>query len=733
MNINIRPDNTLHQNSTSEPGPIPADLPTTSSAKASVTPVDPKLKKRNDNFRASIDVCKIYRRKMISKWSANVDYRRGKPFSTQSDDDQIAVNMDWPLTKAKQASLFSQVPEARINHNEDLLPKNAPWALPFQKKLNETIRLAGVESAMDECIPDCINAAGIGVAVVSYESISEDVEVPSIDISTLPPILGAEVLQHGTLNGQPVPTETIPRDVDHRYLIQRISPSDFLWPINFTASDFDRAPWLGRSGRMPWAEALVQFKLDESKKDEYIGEERPRIDKISSDIDRDKINIDDLVGFDEIFYHAFTYNPEIKNYSAIHHVVFIHGKPEPVIDEPWKGQKTGPTGKIIGAQRYPIRVLSLSYLTDEAIPPSDSAIGRPQVNEINKSRTQDIRQRERSIPVRTADVNRLDPAIMQSLMRGTWQGFIPVQGDGSRIITEISRAQMPPENGRFYQMAMGDLQRQWTLGSNQLGSGEGVETKGEAQAIQSDVSLPRTRERSKVAAFFTGIAEVLGGLICIYEDPSLFGAGFDPAISTTLKYSVLADSTVLLDAGQKLQRLDHFLNVYAKSGWVSLEPVLQEIAQLSGLDPSIVIQQPQPKPPAEPNISLRLTGVEDLLNPLTLAFLMQSGQAPSADLIEQAKALIQQAVTPPAGLNMPSSPLPLGGLPMLPGTTPPPQPGGPENQPPLPTAPPLPPLALGPPPGTPPPSPPPPVVGEGQSHMTSLPKINSHSEVGWKK
>lgn len=724
MNINIRPDNTMSQ----LPNRELDDNPLTPShmldkAEEKVLPIDPRVKKRNDNFRSSIDICRIYRRKLISQWSANVDYRRGKPFNTQSDDDQIAVNLDWPFTKAKQASLFSQVPEARINHGEDLLPKTSPWALPFQKKLNDTIKLAGIESAMDECLPDCINAAGIGVLIASYESITEDVEVPSIDISTLPPALGAEVLQHGTLNGQPIPTETVPRDVDHRYLIQRISPSDFLWPINFTASDFDRAPWLGRSGRMPWAEAAVQFKLDESKKNEYIGEDRPRLDKITSDIDRDKITTDDMVGFDEIFYRTYSYDSSVKNFSAINRLVFIHGQPEPVVDEPWKGQKLI-DGKVIGSQRYPIRVLTLSYVTDESIPPSDSAIARPQVNEVNKSRTQDIRQRERSIPIRTADVNRLDPAIMQSLMRGTWQGFIPVQGDGARIITEISRASMPPDNARFYQMAMGDLQRQWTLGSNQLGTGEGVETKGEAETIQSDVALPRTRERAKVGSFFVGIAEVIGGFLCLYEDPSTFGEGFDPSISTTLHCSILADSTVLLDAGQKLARLDHFLNVYAKSGWVNLEPVLHEIAMLSGLDPNIVVRPPQPKPPVEPNISLRLTGVEDLLNPLTLAFLMKSGQAPSTDLIEQAKALIQQAVTPPAGLNMPSAPMPLGGLPMLPGASP----AGPAS--PIPTAPPLPPLASGPPPGAPVPAPHPFPVGQANPRMGALEKVTASADHG---
>lgn len=653
--------------------------------------VDPKVKKRNDEFRQRIDVCKLYRRKLISNWTVSIDYRRGKPFSSQSDEDQIAVNLDWSLTKAKQANLFSQVPQARVNHGEDLLPSTNPWALVFQKKINETLISAGIESAMDECLPDCINAAGIGVVLVSYETITKDVDVP---IDPANPKAG---------------TTKVPKVYDKHYLVQRISPADLLWPINFTGADFDNAPWMGRSGRITWAEAVQQYNLTPEDKETVLGEDRPMMDKLTHDVERDKVAADDMVGFDEIFFHEYQYDSESESYKTIHHLVYINGKTEPVVDEPWRGQKIGPDGVVVGALQFPLRVLTLAYVTDETIPPSDSAIGRAQVNEINKGRTQMIRQRERSIPVRWFDVNRIDPAIQQALMRGTWQNMIPVQGDGGRSIGEVAKATMPPETFEFAKIAMSDLMALWTLGPNQLGSGADVETKGEATDITSGVSTQTTKERAMVASFFVGIVEVLGGLLCLFEDPAAFGQGFDPKISTTLKYSVLADSTVLLDANQKIARLNSFLNAYAKTGWVNVGPVLQEIAQLSGLDPNVVIRPPEPKPPVEPNISLRLTGVEDLLNPLTLAFLMKSGQAPDVKLIEQAKQLIQQAVVPPQGMNLqPGAPGP-GMAPMLPESQlPPPAPGVPGEEP--------------------QPAPAPPKIGEANEDAAALPKISDRTE-----
>jgi hypothetical protein len=660
--------------------------------------VDPKDKKRWEQFKSRAEICKQYRTKLVQNWMTSIDMRKGgKSSNTQSDDEQISVNPDWSLTKTKQASLFSQVPQVRVSHPPQS-SSAGPWLAAYETKLNDSLIQSGIESAMDECLPDCINAAGFGVVLVSYEALTEDKEVPAIDLSMLPPELHAQVLETGMIGGVEVPMEVVPQVVDKRYLIQRLSPSDLLWPINFTGSNFDNAPWIGRSGRITWAEALQRGWVKPEDKDDVLGEDKTVMDKLNQDIEKEKLTSDQNVGFDEIFYKEQQYHPESKSFSTYHHLVFVTGKDEPVVDEPWKGQRILEDGTVIGSLKCPVRVLTLTYISDEAIPPSDSAIGRPQVNEIVKIRNLDIKQRERNIPVRWFDVNRVDPALQSGLMRGTWQNMIPVQGDGTRIIGEVAKSGHPTENGLFHQLAQRDLAEAWTIGPNQTGSGADVETKGESQEIAKNFQTREGRERAKVASFFVGIAEVLGGLICLYEDPTAFGEGFDPAFSKSLSFSVLADSTLLLDANQKLQRLDSFLNKYAKSGWVVLEPILKEIAILSGIDPNTGIKAPEPKPPVEPNISLRLTGAEDMMNPLLLAFMLQSGQAPKAELIEEAKKLIQQAVAVPG-----------------------PNPIGPDG---MPLAPPIPPP--GSPVDVPPPAPTP--VGEANPNLTVLPKIAKRSD-----
>jgi len=658
-----------------------------------VDPLAKKKKKRNDQIRSIVETCKTYRRKLVENWSISIDYRRGKGFSSESDTEKVTVPLDWSFTKTKQASLFSQVPQIRVNHHPETMMAG-PGLHKFESRVNDTLKAAGIEAAMDEVLPDCINASGIGVALVSFESITEDKEVPKMDLSMLPPEIAAQALQTGMLDGQPIEMEVVPQVVDKRYVIQRISPSDFIWPLNFVGSDFNQASLIGRSGRIPWAEAAKKYKLTDADKESVLGEDRSVIDRLTHDIDKDQTQPDQMVGFDEIWYKEFQYNEDASSYHTLHHLVYLHGKHEPVVDEPWKGQKIDESGKVLGARKFPLQVISLAYISDECIPPSDSAIGRGQVDELNQSRTDRLKQRRRNVPVRWFDVNRVDPTIQQSLMRGTWQAMIPVQGDGSRIIGEVAKVGHPQEDPSFDQVAKNDLSEAWTIGNNQLGSGVDVETKGEANEIASNFQTRVGRERAKVASFFVNIGEILGSLMCLYEDPAEFGEGFDPGLSALLEFSILADSTVLVDSNLRLKRLNDFVNTYAKSGWVALEPVLKEIASLTGLDPNVVIKAPEPAPPAEPNISLRLTGGEDMMNPLLLAFMMKSGQAPEPDLIMKAKELIQSAVVVPSPPPNPAD-----------GQIPPP--GGPAG-------------------GVPPP--PPPAVGEANPDATILPTIKKRSD-----
>jgi hypothetical protein len=150
--------------------------------------------------------------------------------------------------------------------------------------------------------------------------------------------------------------------------------------------------WPVRAYHLGSSSSAVRFK--ETDRELVLGEDRPMMDKLTHDLERERGDADHMVNFEEVFYKDFAYDTESKSFCSIHHLVFIAGKDEPVVDEPWNGQRLGEDGvSYEGATKFPLRILTLAYITDESIPPSDSAIGRPQVNEINKTRGLIIKQR----------------------------------------------------------------------------------------------------------------------------------------------------------------------------------------------------------------------------------------------------------------------------------------------------------------------------------------------------
>jgi hypothetical protein len=144
-------------------------------------------------WRARIDRC-IQEKKthLINDWAENVDYRRGKPFSTVSDSDRVNVNIDWSLTKSKQAQLYSQTPPVYLTPKR---PEFKMAVAKFQKNLNDTLTAAKMGTTVNETVIDAINAAGFGASISGFRSTTVMKEMPTHDPSTLPPELQAALAQ----------------------------------------------------------------------------------------------------------------------------------------------------------------------------------------------------------------------------------------------------------------------------------------------------------------------------------------------------------------------------------------------------------------------------------------------------------------------------------------------------------------------------------------------------------
>lgn len=637
-------------------------------------------------WKTRLDRAKVERKKRTRDWKVNIDYRRGKPFASESDEDRIAVNIDWPLTKAKHASLFSQVPA--VTATSDLAALK-PVAGLFARALNKHLAKAKVDVAMDEVMPDVINAAGIGAVIVGYQTLTEKRQIaatapppapamPGMPADpSAPPMPGAPPVAGMPPDpmATPPPMEEIDFPVSKRFYARRISPADLLTPDEFIGSDFDEANWIGESGRMLWAQAQAEFGLKDEQREKVVGNDfRNDMEKQHvSESDKQDAPDADTVTYDQIFYWRHRYDPLMKHFDCIYRLVFVTGIQEPVIDEQWAGQGLSADGsKYLGVHQFPIRVCTLTYLTDESIPPSDSAIGRPQVNELIASRTEMVLQRKRSTPMRWVDVSRVDPMVLDTIMKGEYQGIIPVIGNGDKAIGEVARAVMARESFEFDRVAKADLQEMWRLGPNQLGQfATGERSAAEAKSVQSGFASGAGMERARVGKFFVGIATVLAGLVARFDDfADILSPEETQAIDqawpkevrdTEFMFNIRPDSTVLLDTQQRIEQLVQAINLSGKSPYINAKPMYEEYLTLTGMDLATSLVDPQPPKPEPAAISMRLSGAIDLLNPMVLAFLIKSNQAPSPEDLQAAKVMLQAvgpaAMPPPAPPAAPTGPV----------------------------------------------------------------------------
>lgn len=647
---------------------------------------------RLGQWRNRIERTKRERRDLIRTWTDNVWFRRGKPFPTDSDQDRIYVNIDWSHTKTKHAALFSDVPQMRLTPKHQQFAQAVPV---FARLLNDRLQQANIGAAIDESLLDTINASGIGACIVRFERRTQTVEIPTTDLSQVDPAMQMALLQSGA-----VQMEKVDQTTSYQYVIDRFSPSDMLWPVEYMRSDFDQSPWVGRSGTAQWAGALSQFGkseerpngLTEADKELVLTSRSKNTDETIRQDERDQDGESDLVRFDELYYRSALYDAEEPYLGRIKRLVFVEGLDRAVVDENWVGQEEAEGGGLLGSLRYPIQFLTLTYLTDDAIPPSDSAVARPQVLELMASRSQMVRNRERSIPIRWFDVSGIDPLLHRSLMSGTWQGMIPVNGDGNRAIGEVARAAYPPDDYTFDSVAKADLGEIWQQGPNQQAQfNRGRRSATEARFVQNNYESGLAYDRARVATYMTRIAEVMAGLIALYDPldtlsdedlQRLEGTWDRRTINNWFVYHIVPDAAVRLTSDQKIQRGMQLLNMLAPSGYLNIEPIIRDIVELAGYDPNVAVKAPQPASP-QANLSYRFNG-DDLANPLALAMAMQAGHAPTPDLVEAAKRALMAAQAPPRvpGAGGPAGPAGPGGPGAPPGAAPPPGSAGPPTAPP---------------------------------------------------
>lgn len=667
----------------------------------------------NAAWAQKLQAARRLRDQFLESWKDSVAFRVQKPFTNLADDtpasDRVAVPEDWARTKQKAAQLSFQLPKIIATApSPDLQPASPLVTAYINEVLNKQCRAAYM---IDECLADVINGAGIMVSKLGVDERYEDVMLQQPGPPTVDPLTGSLV---------PGPPVLVPsrRLVSRRLFWERVSPAQFLWPIEFAGSDWEQAPWLAVEQWITKAELERRYGPEIAQRASNTvdasdtgsaGLSKPNrlADDVMDPLVESNAKLDG-VRQTEVWCKAATYRADVQHPDTLQRIVYVDGIDEPVVNEtmPWQewvppssatppgvdpktGQPTPPKpatpGYFRGLNGYPIRVAALTYVSDLAVPPSDSQAGRPQVRELIRSRSQMLRQRDSSLPLRWYDTNRLDEEVADGLRRGEWQDIIPTNGDGSRVIGEVARAAYPRENFQFQTVIMSDLDRSWSLSNNQLAlANTGRRSATEVQNMQGAAQIRLDYEKGKVNRYVAEGAAVLFGLTQLVCDQTDFvmmvgaeGAqaleGIVPAeIGGTWSFDFVADSSDRVDPLAKQDKILKVWNLAAQAPEANRKELLAELLQTFGLDPTKLLSPPPPPPqPPPPALRFSFSG-QDMLNPIAVAAMLHAGYKIGPEDIAAATKMIHDAVgqmagptpaLPPLGPGMgapPTAPTPNG-------------------------------------------------------------------------
>jgi hypothetical protein len=640
------------------PGLLPAPAPVPPPA----PPPEPKPIKLSDKafgmWKAEIRNAETRRDRYLPRWQQNVKAFEGA--IPGQADEAVWVNKDYPRVKGKLSQLFFRVPEVQLRARQ---PQFAPAAPVYGAALNQKLRSMGVEYAIDEALTDVLCPAGLGAVVVGYEVVTESVQRPSTDLTGAPPEVGAALVESGL-----VEVEKVDVPIHEEYYVERISPAKFLWPASFKGSDWQKAAWLGYEFEVPLEDAKRKYKLP----DEFQGVKPKRENDLAPDAGDDATPTNEsMVRGWVIWYRAHLYDKSVKHPMKFRRLVIVDGHDKPVRHEDspyqrWDAERR----RWIGMTSFPIKPITLTYVPDKAVPPSDAQLGRPQVNELIRSRTLMMAQRERSLPVRWYDTNQIDDEASE-LLRNAWiQSWVPLQGPGERALGEIARANFPRENFEFDNVITRDLDETWSMSPNAVGGDTvGETTAEEVQAMQRSTGIRLDYERNKVLRWFVGVAEAVGSLMQLFSDDQEFAevVGADGAkrlqvwdrtqIQGEFAFECKPDSQLRLDAAQARQDSRNLYQFLANDPHVNRTKLLEDVLRTHNLDPATIITQPPPKGPEAPNVSYRFSG--DDLNPLNpnfpivLSILQQTGIRFDPKLIQAAHQAAQRMMAGATAMSQP--------------------------------------------------------------------------------
>lgn len=617
-------------------------------------------------WRARIDQAETVNKQYHAEWDRNTAAFEGKALAGEWPD-QVNVNKHFSTVRMKTAQLFFRTGEVQATALRTMA--NTPQVVALaQAIINSKLGVHEINAKqMTRKVLTHLELCGVGPSKIGYEVFTRPVEMPVVA-----PEIAAMLAPEEQAK---IPTQTVEQPVSERWFWEDFSIKRLLVPAEFEGPDFDKAPWLGMRYHLDPVVAQRKFNLPE----DFVGVGQKNDDRLSGE--KSQGSPDQRVECIELWYYAARFDPSEPNPEVVRVLTLVEGLDEPVVEHRLSPYQTiGPDGALTGdsMRGFPIHPLAINYVPDRAYPPSDSAMMMPQVLELCKFRSQMMRQRDTSIPLRWYDKSRVAAEELEQFERGIFQGVIGLNGPAETQIGEIARAQYPRENFTAQQVIEKDLEQTLAIGSNQRGTNTDTErTATELQIVQNNTDLRMDDERNAVIDWYVRGVTKLWSLIQRFADAPDYVNVLGPdgaqqlmpwsksQIQGRFAFTLKTDSTVRPDSATDQKRALDLYNFLAKDPQVNRSALLQDIFAKFDLDPTKLAAQPQPAQPERPNVSYRFSGAD--LDPalpqfgIVVTILEQGGVKIDPALIENAKQRAGAQIMAQAGMG-PQSPssLPTG-------------------------------------------------------------------------
>jgi len=285
-------------------------------------------------------------------------------------------------------------------------------------------------------------------------------------------------------------------------------------------------------------------------------------------------------------------------------------------------------GKLVnGMKGNPIHILTLRYVSDQAIPPSDATLWRQAVDELSVGRTQMVQNRDRATPIMMADASRLPKESLEKIQNGEVQEIIVVDSvdNSNPPIVEVRRATWPRENFAFNDIINRDINELAAMSSNQLGvETDTRRTATEASIMQSATDTRMDSERVRVLTWYSKGCEKLLPLIQMFSDDEqemkIVGPDGMPNWVNWKKTDIAGEFSIMLapDSSQRVDAAADKKRAVDIFGMLGNDPLINPVELRKWLCrklgmPEKMVVAPEPKPPEQPNVAVSFKG--DDLNP----------------------------------------------------------------------------------------------------------------------